>query len=181
MDMYKLKFTRLQNEIIRLLCIKTGKTLNQRTIAGMLKVSPTAVANAVKKLERDNLIMAEKSQSMNLVSIHLNRDNQRVIVMKRSENLKLIYESGLSDYLEENFPGCPIVLFGSYSTGEDTVKSDIDLAIIGSNEKELNLIEFEKALERVISIHYFRNLKKINGNLKANIINGIILHETIEI
>ena len=44
MDMYKLKWTRLQSEILRLLCIKSGQILNLRGIANCLKVSPTAVA-----------------------------------------------------------------------------------------------------------------------------------------
>ena len=47
MDTYKLKFTRLQNEIFRLFCINAGKILNKREISLILKVSPTAVANSI--------------------------------------------------------------------------------------------------------------------------------------
>ena len=179
MDIYKLKFTRLQNEIFRLLCIKTGRKLNQRIIANFLKVSPTAVAKALKGLEKEQLIKIEKSKTMNLNLIELNRDNPKAIAMKRVENLKLIYESGLADFLESKFPGCTIIIFGSYSLGEDIISSDIDLAIIGSKKKDINLTKFEMLLERTILINFFENLRKINKNLRENIINGITLYWSI--
>lgn len=171
--MYKLKFTKLQNEIVRLLCIKTGISLNQREIARILKVSPTAVAKAIKLLEKEDLIKVEKSKTMNLTSIQLNRE--KAIALKRIENLKQIYESGLAEFLNEKFPGSTIVLFGSYSLGEDTTKSDIDIAVIGSKEKEINLTNYDKLLERTIFLHFYDELRKINGNLRENIINGITL------
>ena len=53
---------------------------------------------------------------MNLTLIYLERSNKKSIQLKRVDNLKLVYESGLSDYLEEEFLGGTIVLFGSFST-----------------------------------------------------------------
>ena len=178
MDMYKLKFTRLQNEIFRLLCIKAGGSLNQRDIARLLHVSPTAVAKSLPGM--DDLIKNEKSETMNLASIELNRDNPKAIALKRAENLKQIYESGLAGFLEEEFPGCAIILFGSYSLGEDITNSDIDIAVIGLKEKDINLTKFDKLMERTIILHFYHNLK-INKNLKQNIINGITLHGIVEL
>ena len=173
MDTYKLKFTRLQNEIFRLLCIKAGKSLNQREIARILRVSPTAVAKAVKLLEKESIIKIEKSKTMNLILIQFNRE--KAIALKRIENLKQIYESGFAEFLSEKFPGSTIVLFGSYSLGEDTTASDIDIAIIGSKEKEIDLTNYDKLFERTIFLHFYNDLRKINGNLRENIINGITL------
>ena len=175
----KPKWTKLQSQIFRLLCIKTGQPLNQREIALELGVSPTAVSKALKGLE--DLVKVEKSPKMNLISIQLNRDQKRVIELKRAENLKQLYESGLADYLEDRFPGSTIILFGSYSTGEDTVKSDIDIATIGAKEKATNLSEFEKFLGRTIIINTYDDFKKINKNLKQNIVNGITLQGTLEL
>ena len=101
MNIYKLKFTRLQNEIIRLLCIKSGKKLNKREIALNLRVSPTAVSKSLKLLEKENLIKSERVGKINLISVELNRDNPKVIALKRVENLKLIYESELNQFLED--------------------------------------------------------------------------------
>lgn len=181
MDTYKLKFTRLQNEIFRLLCIKAGKSLNQREIARVLKVSPTAVAKALPLLDKECLVRVKKSKEMNLTFIGFNRDSSKAIEFKRTENLKLIYGSGLVGCLEEKFPGCTIILFGSYSKGEDTTVSDIDIAIIGSKEKQIDLTKFDKMLERTIFLHFYSSLKGINKELRENIFNGIILVGGIEL
>jgi predicted nucleotidyltransferase len=175
MDMYKLKFTRLQNEIFRFLCIKTGKSLNQRAIAKSLKVSPTAISKSLMSLKKYNIIEINKEENINLTNIELNRNNEKVIELKRTENLKMIYESGLSNFLEEKFPGCAIILFGSYSFGEDSIESDIDIAIINGKEKTLELNKFEKLLEREIRINYYKDIKSIHKNLRSNILNGIVL------
>jgi predicted nucleotidyltransferase len=174
MEIYKLKWTRLQNEILRFLSIKSGSKVNQRTIAKSLEVSPTAVSKALKELKNSNLISIEKS-NMNLILIELNREEEKVINFKRIENLKIIYESGLVRFLEDNFPGSVIILFGSYSYGEDTINSDIDVAIIGCKEKKIDLTKLEKIFEKEIRINFYDDFKEINNNLKSNIFNGIVL------
>ena len=179
--MYKLKLTRLQNEIFRLLCIKAGEQLNQRKIAKFLRVSPTAVSKSIKKLEKENLIRITRQRKMNLLLIDLNRDNESALDQKRIENLKLIYEAGLVNFLEEQFPGTTIILFGSFSRGDDTLSSDIDIAVIEGKEKEIDLEEFEKLLERKIIINFYSSFKKIHKHLKDNILNGILLSGSVDI
>jgi len=89
MDVYKLKFTRLQNEILRFLSIKSGESFNQRSIALALGVSPTAISKALELLEEESLVMRSKD-NVNLHSIELNKQNPAVFWMKRIENLKLL-------------------------------------------------------------------------------------------
>src|SRR3989338_5785122 len=170
MDTYKQKFTRLQNEIFALLCVRTGTVLNQREIAKLLHVSPTAVAKALPVIEKDGLLKVRKDKKMNLAKVELNRENPRAIAFKRVENLRNLYETGLVEFIEERFPGCAVMLFGSYSKGEDTQKSDIDIAVIGSKTKAVDLTKYETLLERKIYLHFYENLN-INKNLKTNIIN----------
>ncbi|PIN80603.1 hypothetical protein COV16_00550, partial [Candidatus Woesearchaeota archaeon CG10_big_fil_rev_8_21_14_0_10_34_8] len=79
------------------------------------------------------------------------------------------------DILEEEFPGATIILFGSFSRGDDTSASDIDIAIIGRKEKEINLEKFEKLLERKININSYSALKDVHKDLRENICNGIVL------
>lgn len=186
--MYKLKWTRLQSEIFRLLCIKAGQTLNLRSLARSLKVSPTAVSQALSGLEKEKWVTIKRSKTINLLSIELNRDNPKAVQLKQVENLKMIYESGLADFLYNKFPGCTIILFGSYSRGEDVYfgegvdnNSDIDIAIIGIESKEENLNKFEKVLERTISINYYKSWKGIHKHLKDNILNGILLSGGVEL
>ena len=180
MDTYKLKWTRLQNEIFRILCIKTGEPLNQRKIANALKVSPTAVAKSLVKMEKEKIITIKK-ESMNFNLVELNRDNPLAIGLKRAENLKMLYESGMPQFLEEKFPGSSIILFGSYSYGEDTSKSDIDIAIIGVKEKEIDMNKFENILVKEIRINFYDNFKIVHKHLKENLCNGILLKGGIEL
>src|SRR3989344_447002 len=130
-NIYKLKLTSLQQEILRLLFVNAGKTLNALGVAKALDVSQPAVSKAIPLMVKANLIKVEKDKDSGRLAIELNRDNHKVMQLKRVENLKLIYESGLADFLEKEFAGATIILFGSYSRGEDTVNSDIDIAVVG--------------------------------------------------
>lgn len=180
MDIYKLKFTILQMEIFRLLCAFSGNKLNQRQIAKKLNVSPTAVAKSIPLLKKENLIIYEKQKNANVCLAELNRSSKKAMQLKRTENLKMLYESGLADFLEDFFPGSTIMLFGSYSRGDDNVTSDIDLAIIGYKEKAFDLKNFEKALNRKIILQFYDNLKNIHKSLKENICNGILITGGLE-
>ena len=97
------------------------------------------------------------------------------------ENLKNLYTSGLSDYLEKELAGSTVILFGSYSKGEDTNTSDIDIAVIERKDKMLELEKYEKILNRKINVNFYDSWKKIHENLKNNILNGIILHGGVEL
>lgn len=188
MDMYSLKWTRLQSQIFRFLCIKAGQNFNIRSMALPLKVSPTAVSKSINELEKEQLIKVKKAERINLFSIEFNRDSKKAIQLKRVENLKMTYESGLTDFLFNEFPGCTIILFGSYSLGEDVSygekdqrSSDVDIAIIGTKGKEVNLTKYNSLLERKISINFYTSWKEIHKHLTNNILKGILLSGEIEL
>ena len=179
-NLCKLKLTILQQEILRLLFIKTGTPLNQRRIAKILKVSQPAVIKALPALEKQNLIKIIQDKESRRWAIQLNRDNHKAVQVKRADNLRQIYESGLTDFLEKIFAGATIILFGSYSRGEDMVNSDIDIAVIGRKKKDISLTKFENMLEKRIIINYYSSFKNIHKNLRENICNGIVLIGGIE-
>lgn len=181
MEMIKSRFTRLQNDIFGLMSIRSGEKLNLSDIAKSLKVSVTAVSKAIKDLEESRLIKVERDKKMNLTLVSLDRSNKKTIQLKRVDNLKRVYDSGLSDYLEEGYLGATIILFGSYSRGDDTIQSDLDIAVIGRKEKKLDLKKFEEKLNREIIINYYPSFKEIHKHLKENIFNGIILAGGVEI
>ncbi|MEK6882128.1 MAG: nucleotidyltransferase domain-containing protein, partial [Nanoarchaeota archaeon] len=107
--------------------------------------------------------------------------NSFAVQLKRVENLRAVYESGILEKLEETFPGSSIILFGSYSKGEDTYKSDIDLAIIGGKEKPIDLSSFENLLKKEIIINFYSSFKEIHKELKESLCNGIVLFGGIEL
>lgn len=171
----KLKLTQLQTEILRLLFIKVGKPLNQRQIALRLNVSQPAIKKALPLLEEINFIKTTKDEETKRLSIVLNTENNKVMQLKMIDNLKQIYDSELVEFLEKEYAGATIILFGSYFRGDDTINSDIDIAVIGRKEKKIILDLFEKQLEREININYYDSFKNIHKNLKENLANGIVL------
>ena len=178
MDIYKHKFTSLQCEIFSLLCFRAGEKLNQLAIANLLKVSPTAVGKALPGLVKEQMVKLEKG---NINFVQLNRDDRRVVMLKRVENLRFIYESGLPVFLEESFPGCAVVLFGSYSRGEDSVKSDIDIAVVGTKGRSVDLSGYEKKLGKTIRINFYASFNDIHIDLKSSIVSGITLAGVIRL
>lgn len=178
MDWNKLKFTKLDNEIMGFLFKNPTTSFMGKEIASKVKFSQTAVAKSISRLSKMGLVHREKKI---LLSIKLNRDNKDLFDLKRVYNLKNIYFSNIISKLSKDFPGSTIILFGSYSSGEDTEESDIDLAVIGYKKKKIDFIKFENKFQRKIQIHYFNNLKNIEKNLRENIINGITLKGSITI
>jgi len=178
---YKLKLTNLQQEILKLLFVKAGISLNQRQIANYLEVSPPAVMKALPGLEAESLIKIEQDKDTKRWSVQLNRDNHKVMQLKRVDNLKQIYETGLADFLEKEFAGASIIIFGSYSRGEDLINSDVDIAVIGRKNKTINLTKYEGWLDRKININFYDSFKNIHQHLKENVCNGIILTGGVEL
>lgn len=181
MDIYKEKFTKVEREILKYLFKNMGKKVNQRMIALELKISPTAVANSIKNLEKEQLIEAKKDKTSQTFEIRLNTNNPKVFFKKRIENLNSIYESELAEFLFGEFPGTIIILFGSYAFGEDNFESDIDIAIIGDKQKKLDLTKFEKLLGRKIILQFYPNFDSMHKNLKESILNGVILKGSVKL
>ncbi|HLC20443.1 MAG TPA: nucleotidyltransferase domain-containing protein [Candidatus Nanoarchaeia archaeon] len=177
----KLELTSLQQEILRVLFIKAGESLNQRQLANLLDVTSPAIMKALPSLEKKTLIKIHQDKETRRWSIELNRSNHKVMQLKRVDNLKLVYESGLTDFLEKEFAGGTIILFGSYSRGEDTTSSDIDIAVIGRKSKIIDVIHFEKMLQRKININFYDSFKNIHRHLKENLCNGILLIGGVEL
>ena len=177
----ELKLTNLQQRVLRLLFLKAGTSLNAHNIARVLNVSQPAVMKALPYLEKEELITLFQDKESKRWAIELNRENHRIMQLKRADNLKLIYESGLADFLEIEFAGATIILFGSYSYGEDTVNSDIDIAIVGRKEKSIDLEKFENIFGKEIRINFYESFGKIHKNLRSNLFNGIILSGRINL
>ena len=178
---YKLKLTILQQEILRFLFIKAGRSFNARTVAKALEVSPPAISKALPGLEKENFIIVTKDKESKRLAIELNRDQPAIIELKRVDNLRQLYESGLINFLQHSCPGTTIILFGSYAHGEDTVTSDIDVAVMGIKAKQRDVAAYEKILEREIIINYYSSFQKIAKHLLNNILNGITLKGAVEL
>lgn len=144
-----------------------------RELSRELKLAMHTVISTTDILAKERLIIKTKGKA--LTKVVANRENPDFIRHKRIYNLEKIYDSNLIDHLISSYNSPKmIILFGSYSKGEDTEKSDIDIAIAASKKMSLDLKKYEKELKRGISIHEV-DLSKISSEFKANLQNGIVL------
>ena len=145
-SIYKLEFTVLQQEILRFLFVRAGEAFTARQLALPLDVSPPAVAKALPLLERKGFVRVAKDRASKRLSISLNRESPLVIGLKRADNVRQLYESGLAEFLRERFPACAVTVFGSFAKGEDMRASDIDVAIVGASPRPLDLSAFDQRI-----------------------------------
>ncbi|HDK42770.1 MAG TPA: hypothetical protein ENG87_05285 [Candidatus Pacearchaeota archaeon] len=61
------------------------------------------------------------------------------------------------------------------------MESDIDIAVIGVKEKDINLTKFENLLEKNIIINFYPSFNKIHKHLRDSILNGILLSGSVDI
>jgi len=118
----------------------------------------------------------------NVIFYTADRTNKNYLLEKKLNNTRLLFQSGLIQYLNQELSNPPIILFGSYAKGEDIEDSDIDLYIETLSKKTLELKRFENILKRKLQIFRYKNLKVIDNNhLANNIINGITVNNYVEI
>ncbi len=67
------------------------------------------------------------------------------------------------------------MLFGSFARGEDTSKSDIDIAVVARGGKSLDLKKFEAKIGRKINVYEIK-LKECTKEFLNNLANGIVIY-----
>lgn len=166
-------FTEVNNSILQFFFKNPTKTFHLREIARQTKFSAAGALKSLRKLEERSLVIKQKTRATD--NFKANLKNKEFQNLKYLYNLYSIKSSGLIDFLNDkySFPEA-IVLFGSYSKGEDIETSDIDLAIITKKELSPDLSRFEKLLERKIVVHEI-SLEKAGKEFINNLINGLIL------
>lgn len=142
-----------------------------KEISRKIKLAPTSIRNNIKELLKDNLIKIKKTKPFN--GFIANRESNSFIFYKRIYNLYSL--KNLIDFLVESYYPKLVVVYGSYSLGEDLESSDIDIIIIKSNN-EIKLGNFEKKLKRKIQIISINDLNELDINLKKKVLNGIVLY-----
>ena len=156
------------------------KGFHIRELSRVTGLSSTGIIKIVKRLKKEKLLVSKKVANLEEIMPDF---EGRFLLMKRLYNIYSLYESGLIDRLK-SFYEMPqsIILFGSYSDGTDTEKSDIDLAIISKShsEKMPELMKFESRLARKISLHIV-NLTNTPKEFKNSIANGIVLEGFAEL
>lgn len=146
------------------------KNFHLREIARLTNLSLPGVKKIIWKLEKEKLLITKREKIF--VNVYATR-NQKFIDLKRSHNLYAL--SDLREYLKNIYEEPEaIIVFGSFSRGEDISKSDIDIAVITPTNKTTNLTKFENKLSRKINLFEIQ-LKKSENSFLNSLANGIVL------
>ena len=142
-----------------------------REISKRVKLATTSVRNHIKELEKQELIKIKSAKPFN--GFVAERENEKFIYFKQAYNFYSLYD--LRNYIKKSLHPQAIIIFGSYSRGEDMEDSDIDLLIISKIKKDLKLKKYEKELERKIHSTIVNSLNELDEEVKKNILNGWII------
>lgn len=151
-----------------------------RDIAKLSKIAPSTASKVIKDLKNKKIIKVRKYK--NILLSKANVESELYKDIKRFYNIQKLKNSGLIKKINEIYNYPTIILFGSYSKGEDVPNSDIDLAIFTDNKKNLQDInKFEKILRKELQIFYINEkFFEKNTELVNNMINGTIIQGAVK-
>ena len=173
----------IKNDMLMLFMKEPEREFHVREIARIIRKSPTTISKYLKQYEREGLLNSEKKLNHLVFKASGNQEFKQI---KLNHNLKLIKESGLVDFLIEEYSPEAIVLFGSFAKAENTPKSDIDLLIISSKKNQPSLSKFESKLNHKIQLFIhskdeINKFSKTNKELVNGWINGIKIYGFFEV
>ena|SRR3989344_2589587 len=154
--------------------------LRVRQMEREIKIPLPSAIRYTKELEQEKILKSTVIANVNFYSA--DRTSDTFLLEKKLFNIKYLFSSGLINNLIEELSNPAIIVFGSFSKGEDIEKSDIDIYIESPTKKQVNLEKFERKIGRKIQIFIYKNINEVNNkNLANNIINGTILSGFIKI
>ena len=162
-----------------------NKWFHVREMARILRLNPTTASKYLNQLHTES-VLTRKRERRHLL-FKANTESYRYKDAKVHYNIKSIRNSGLIEHLDKelHYPES-IVIFGSYSKGENDKNSDIDLFAISNIKKDIDLSVFEKKLKAKIQLFIkdkndFFAMQKENKNLANSILNGIAVKGYLEV
>lgn len=172
-------------KVIQLFFSFPEKEFGLNEIVKKLRISKTTANRVINKLIKEKFIFRKiigRNWILSNNTEHIYNQTKKILY-----NLDLLYSLKIIEGIEKKFPGYKcIILFGGYKKGEDTEKSDLDIAVEVSGERNLEIEEF-KIIKQfgyrrnvLVNLHIFSR-KKINSHLFSNMANGIILKGFLEV
>ncbi len=161
------------------------KEMSLNDLSVELGIAKTTARKIVFQLVEEEFL--KKEELGKVWRINCNVGHIYNYTIKVANNLENIYKGNIVQEIHKAIPNArAIILFGSYRKGDDTEKSDIDIAVeVLDNEKlsiqELGVIEkFNYRKNVQVNVHLFSR-NQIDLNLFNNIANGIMLDGFLEV
>jgi predicted nucleotidyltransferase len=170
----------IKEQIKNYFFVNPSLKLRVRELERAIKLPLPSVIKYCKELQNEGILTTIKIG--NVVFYTGDKTNPSFLLEKKLYNLKSLYKSGLVEYLRIELNNPSIIVFGSYSKGEDLEESDIDLYVETPSKKAISLQKFESILKRRIQTFRQKDIREIkNNDLINNIINGILINGFVEI
>jgi len=167
------------NNILEFFIREPEREFHLRGLAKLAKKSPTTVSKYLELLRKEGLLKSKRK--LNHLLFKANTENPLFRETKLCYNLKTLRNSGIIEYLNEEFnePEA-VILFGSYAKAQDTPASDIDILVVTTIKKDVGLKKFEKLLGHPIQLFLHSNseidkMKTKNKELLNSWVNGIVV------
>ncbi len=141
-----------------------------RELGRQTNLDTKTVMKYLKDFVNKGLIL-KKVQRSKFPKYEANRLSKTYKIMKSNVLMNKIAQTGLFDFLEQEFKSRAVVVFGSVQKGTYLKNSDVDI-FIQYKERKMELNSFERKLGRDIQILFEENLNNLTEGLRNNIING---------
>jgi len=172
-----MKIRDIKTRIKNFFFVHPTEKLRVRQIERSVNIPLPSAIRYVKELIGEGIL--RKITISNTDFYTADRSSKRFLEEKRLFNLKSL--PPLIEYIIAEYNNPVIVLLGSYSRGEDTENSDIDLYV--EHPSRIKGIEkFEKSLKRDIQIFNYKSINEVrNKEFANNIANGIVMNGFLEV
>lgn len=161
------------------------RTIGLTELSKSIKSSKTATKQAVETLVQEGFLIKEVAGKAWILST--NQKHHYALTKKVPYHLDKIYESGIIEAIHKSIPQArAIILFGSYRWGDDTEESDIDIAVEVLDNRDIEILKLgiveQLGYRKKVPVNlYIFSRNKIDLNLYANIVNGIVLDGFLEV
>jgi len=149
-----------------------------RGLADETGLAPSTVSRITRELGKQELLEINEEGVRN--RIRPKNESDAFKDLKKSYNLYILSSSGLVNEIMGDAIPEALVLFGSYSRGEDKKSSDIDIALINGRQIDVELESYEEKFNREINIHNIE-LEEVGENFIETLANGVVLRGHLEL
>ena len=155
-----------------------------REFARLRKINPMTASKYLSQWVKNGILGVRNERGL---KVYYSRSEEVLFKeFKKIYTWLKIMESGLVEFLREEFNQPTIILFGSCARGEDNGNSDMDFFVLTETKKDVQVNPFEKKVNRPIQLHImnhqeFGKSKKTNHEMVNSLINGKVLHGYFEV
>lgn len=160
------------------------KEVSLNDLTKQVNISKTTANKVILQLAKEGFLKIQALGGMWRISC--NQQHPFNTARKIPYNLERVYHSEVIEEILKAIPNPKsIILFGSYRKGDDIETSDLDLAVETLDNEEVKIFNIgtipRLGYREKVKVNLLKfSRKKIDLNLFANLVNGIVLYGFFE-